>query len=430
MTTKPQTEHMRQPVSDLDEKTFLRTYGLDHDALTRASLQWNQLVEIYKDHSGNVPTLVTTATYITDTLRQVREVHSLKYRIKDPEHLLEKIVRKQLEDASVDIRPENYRDKVTDLIGVRALHLFKKDWIPVHDFITNTWELKEKPTANIRKGDSDEMTQQFTALGCEIKEHKAGYRSVHYLVTSQPTKDRVVTEVQVRTIFEEGWSEIDHLMRYPHNLDNVILSAFLDLFNRLSGSADEMGSFINLLKDALEARDEQHSATVKELRGKIKALQIDASKKQDLQNQVDQLRYPFANAASLAMEAISKSLSGDISKTLESINAARMAAISQQLSAIRVNQPVHRPSAKPLDPAVSKQIATQGEQWKAAAKAPAQPSQDKEEKPGKDSQWKAAAKTPAQPLRDKEQKPRKGSQKADTKNGAGKEKSRKVSKKK
>lgn len=266
-------------MSDLDQNKFFRSYGLDNAALTKADLKWEQLVEIYKDHNNNFAKLETTAKFISDNLHQVKEVHSLKFRVKDPEHLIEKIIRKKLEDASLDIRPENYSETITDLIGVRALHLFKKDWIPIHQFITGNWELKETPTANIRKGDSDELTKQFTDFGCVIKEHPFGYRSVHYLVNSQPTKARVVAEVQVRTIFEEGWSEIDHRVRYPYNLDNVILSAFLSLFNRLAGSADEMGSFINLLKDELDARDEQYAATVKELTDKIRKLEIDTKKK-------------------------------------------------------------------------------------------------------------------------------------------------------
>jgi len=36
---------------------------------------------------------------------------------------------------------------------------------------------------------------------------------VHYLLVMQPTKQRYLCELQVRTIFEEGWSEVDHRIR-------------------------------------------------------------------------------------------------------------------------------------------------------------------------------------------------------------------------
>lgn len=319
-------------MSDLDQNKFFRSYSLDNAALTKADLKWEQLVEIYKDHNDKFAKLETTAKFISDNLHQVKEVHSLKFRVKDPEHLIEKIIRKKLEDASLDIRLENYSETITDLIGVRALHLFKKDWIPIHQFITGNWELKETPTANIRKGDSDELTKQFTDFGCVIKEHPFGYRSVHYLVNSQPTKARVVAEVQVRTIFEEGWSEIDHRVRYPYNLDNVILSAFLSLFNRLAGSADEMGSFINLLKTELAARDEQYTATVNELTDKIKKLEIDGKKKEDLQSGVIRLS-ELSSAVSQAVKAMTVSPAFLESLKVAQASSAMWAQLTAQAAA-------------------------------------------------------------------------------------------------
>ena len=79
---------------------------------------------------------------------------------------------------------------------------------------------------------------------CQIVRHPFGYRSVHYLLALKPSKNLMVAELQVRTIFEEAWSEIDHHIRYPYQADNPILGNYLEIFNRLAGSADEMGSFI------------------------------------------------------------------------------------------------------------------------------------------------------------------------------------------
>jgi putative GTP pyrophosphokinase len=38
---------------------------------------------------------------------------------------------------------------------------------------------------------------------------------VHYVVRTQAKKQRYFVEIQLRTLFEEGWSEIDHAVRYP-----------------------------------------------------------------------------------------------------------------------------------------------------------------------------------------------------------------------
>ncbi|CAN7453672.1 hypothetical protein [Paenibacillus sp. LjRoot56] len=48
--------------------------------------------------------------------------------------------------------------------------------------------------------------------------------------------------------FEEGYGEIDHLLRYPHTKVPKILEDNILLLNRIAGSADEMASFINILK--------------------------------------------------------------------------------------------------------------------------------------------------------------------------------------
>ena len=101
----------------------------------------------------------------------------------------------------------------------------------IHDFITKNWKLNETPTANVRKGDSEEFIGKFKEKDCEIHEHKFGYRSVHYIVKSQPAKELHLAEIQVRTIFEEGFSEIDHRVRYPYYQDNLILASYLDIFN-------------------------------------------------------------------------------------------------------------------------------------------------------------------------------------------------------
>ena len=56
--------------------------------------------------------------------------------------------------------------------------------------------------ANIRKGDN---TKTYEELGIEVCSRLSGYRSVHYLIESYPTTEKVIIEVQVRTIFEEGY---------------------------------------------------------------------------------------------------------------------------------------------------------------------------------------------------------------------------------
>jgi putative GTP pyrophosphokinase len=264
--------------SELDRDHFLQRYRPTQADLRRAKLKWADLQAIHADHIAREHELLAAANYVRDRLQEVPAVHSLKVRVKHPEHLLEKIVRKRLERPARGLSLRTYRERVTDLVGVRALHLFKADWGQIHNAITGTWACHETPVANIRRGDPDQV---FRDAGCRVKQHPAGYRSVHYLVRHQPARIPQLVEVQVRTIFEEGWSEIDHRIRYPHNTDDEVLSQFLGIFNGLAGSADHMGSYINFLAEQMNVLREERAletAQKKKLRGEVKRLRADVAK--------------------------------------------------------------------------------------------------------------------------------------------------------
>ena len=59
-------------------------------------------------------------------------------------------------------------------------------------------------------------------------------------------------EIQGRTLFEEGWSEIDHDIVYKEAEDDEMLQDYSKLLNRLSGLADEMSSYFRRLKQQRE----------------------------------------------------------------------------------------------------------------------------------------------------------------------------------
>jgi len=108
-------------------------------------------------------------------------------------------------------------------------------------------------------------------------------------------KNRTYTaEIQVRTVFEEAWSEIDHNIRYPYDIDNPILAGYLVMFNTLSGNADEMGTFIKFLKNELDERKRklhEKDRTILELREKIVNLEIEHISKENLLENIDRISH-------------------------------------------------------------------------------------------------------------------------------------------
>lgn len=285
---------------ELDE--FLTRNNISRDDWDAAEINFEELRKIGLHHKSREDQLNKEAEHIAARIQKVKQVHSVRWRVKDPEHLMEKIVRKknQKEKKYSTIDENNYRSKVTDLIGVRVLHLFKNEWEDIHEKILELWRKVEKPVAYTRSGDESELAQSYTEKDCKVKIHKDAYRSIHYIISTEATKDKILCEIQVRTIFEEGWSEIDHKIRYPNFMNNHMVSYFLRIFNRLAGSADEMGSFISSLKNNIEIyentitesnREKQSLKNeISELMSQIQTKNKSSEDKKESNNLIDQLQ--------------------------------------------------------------------------------------------------------------------------------------------
>ncbi|MDM5076617.1 hypothetical protein OB931_09540 [Aeromonas media] len=252
-----------EELSDVDalkRLQFLKKNRISDADFEKANIGWKNLESIGLDHASLFDARKESAEFFAKVIQGCNKVHSVRWRVKDPEHLMEKIVRKRIPDSDsyneryLNINVGNYHEIVTDLVGIRALHLFKDDYIKIDEYLRRHWNHpeSEKPIYYYRDGD----VQDFVSEDFQKKQHPAGYRSIHYILESQPLNKKLFTEVQVRTIFEEGWSEIDHVVRYPNFSDDPNVSGFLDIFNRLAGSADEMGSFAKLLVKELKERTE------------------------------------------------------------------------------------------------------------------------------------------------------------------------------
>ena len=227
-----------------DQQAFFTEFGLTEADLIAAKISWAELTAIFTDYIPRSEDLNSVAEVVSRILRREERTHSVRLRLKDPLHVMEKVVRKRQANADRDITASNYLDQLTDLVGVRVLHLYKEDWQRVHDHIVASFTLKEKPTIYHRRGDE---VVGASEEGCEVKEHRDGYRSVHYIVEQSLGNRRYYAEVQVRTIFEEGWSEVDHQIRYPHTKDVAVINEYLMVFNRLAGTADEMSTYLRRL---------------------------------------------------------------------------------------------------------------------------------------------------------------------------------------
>ncbi len=147
-------------------------------------------------------------------------VHSTKSRLKDPKHLRNKLYRKMREaktkNRKFNISEKNLFTRINDLAGFRILHLHSEQIIDVDRELRSVfgefrYRLFEKPKA--RTWD-DEYREFFRNMGIRTVKSPKMYTSVHYVVESF-SETKCTCEIQVRTLAEELWGEVDHTMNYP-----------------------------------------------------------------------------------------------------------------------------------------------------------------------------------------------------------------------
>lgn len=244
-----------------DKKTVLARHNVTAAKYRASGLDWRDLTKICRDYYEHRDDLHACALFLSERLRRIPRVHLVSYRVKDYEHLAVKIVRSCAKKGRPYITIENYRQEIGDIIGVRALHVFKDDWPVIDAAIRRAWQLKRKPTAYVHN-DSAETLKRYKDNGCRTEE-KEGYRSVHYDVVFRPFRAQALAEIQVRTVFEEAWGEVSHTVRYPTQMDNLIFKRFTDLTSQLTGQADQISLLARVMREredllgkpATDARD-------------------------------------------------------------------------------------------------------------------------------------------------------------------------------
>lgn len=143
-------------------------------------------------------------------------VHSVRTRMKNKDHLRDKILRKIKEKKEV-IDETNVFVKVTDLGGIRVLHLHQDQFAAIHGAIirridSNKLHLVEPAVAYTW---DPESVSFFKKHEINVIRKESSYTSVHYTV--RPFRDSFICcEIQVRTLFEEAWGEIEHAINYPN----------------------------------------------------------------------------------------------------------------------------------------------------------------------------------------------------------------------
>lgn len=218
------------------------------------------LVEHYRDNELSRAERLADALLKLATDRRLRPyVHSLKMRAKDPEHLRDKLRRKlqkcKLANATFDVRKENLFSKINDLAGIRILHLHTAQFPTIDRILkellgSEEYQIIEGPKARVWDA---EYTGIFSGYGIETESNPRLYTSVHYIVSTGNREVRTA-EIQVRTLAEELWGEVDHTLNYPHPSSVATCQEQIKVLARVTSSCTRLVDSIFMARDHAEAR--------------------------------------------------------------------------------------------------------------------------------------------------------------------------------
>lgn len=246
-----------------DKEAFLRKYGVT-EIFPRCGISWETLMEIGDDYEtkcyGDGREI---QEYRGDYFKVIQShiakiasfenVHSYRFRIKKTGSLLAKIIRKSTERGGA-YTAENYFHKITDLLGIRILYVFKEDYWSVHQQIMGEYEnqLAQDISIKLKEGDDEEMYERLLREYSNVRVDKnETYRSIHYTLYAKKTDIDAYPrlEIQTRTIFEEGWSEINHKLVYKKGPENQGLKRTSVVLSSMVGACDNIGLLMKSLYD-------------------------------------------------------------------------------------------------------------------------------------------------------------------------------------
>lgn len=205
-----------------------------------------KMVKAYEGSKNLISTMLfqaVTAVQGSDAL--MSNVHSLRWRVKDPDHLRDKLIRKMVEAKGAgkkfDVSVDNMFEKINDLAGLRILHLHTSQIVDLHrdlGSLFHAYRYQVIEDAKARTWD-DEYRDYYRSIGIQTVNSPKMYTSVHYVV-SPNLAEKFTCEIQVRTLAEELWGEVDHSMNYPHETDIEACKTQIRVLARVTSSCSRL----------------------------------------------------------------------------------------------------------------------------------------------------------------------------------------------
>src|SRR5260370_14354296 len=184
--------------------------------------------------------------HVSDSDALTQLIHSVKRRMKSAQSLKDKLTRKLQKDVSASaefhINKSNLFTEIIDLGGYRILHLHTRQMDGINKALVQVLEeaqgtVGEGPKANVW---DKETETYFQSIGISTEYNPRLYSSVHYIVCPHKSKTNVRVEIQIRSLSEEIWGEVDHKFNYPHAIESVACGEQIKVLARVASSCTRL----------------------------------------------------------------------------------------------------------------------------------------------------------------------------------------------
>ena len=201
-------------------------------------------------------------------------IHFTRHRVKAEDSLRAKLERLALSAEDVEdrsaaggigiINTSNLFGAITDLAGLRLIHLHTEQLIRMHPLILKILEREKymlvgQPTAYCWDVEYQEL---FEGVGIETRQRQSMYTTVHYnILAKQETGIRC--ELQVRSLMDEVWAEVSHRVNYPNPSPSTTCRDQLKVLARLtSGCGRLVDSIFKIHHEAMYRGPQEVDSTV------------------------------------------------------------------------------------------------------------------------------------------------------------------------
>lgn len=180
-------------------------------------------------------------------------IQRMRTRIKRPEAVVDKIYRKINSKYNDGFTPRSFK-KMHDTVGIRLVVYFLSGLTLVHKEVLENLGLEVCPDDLPIGYISDDDAKQFALneLSTEIKE--SGYHSVHYVLRLRkskiPLSKRPYFELQIRTLTQDLWGEVEHYLGYKPNKKTIF--SVKQQFRLISDQLRVIDKHFNFINEELE----------------------------------------------------------------------------------------------------------------------------------------------------------------------------------